>query len=273
MSLYIYMSFNMQFRASGPRKDFTMNTHINDNDYDDRTEAAARGDVSLERRLRRATRRLDHALRAGFADLDADPRDLFVLDAIADPDRADGRAAHVLRKTGLLHRFADRELIASGDDGWTLTDTGAAERERLRAVLDDRHERLLAAVGPERIDALTEALDDIAEAFPPSEGDGRRHRPHGRGRGGRGHHGRPHRPHDPAAGLRRHADGARPFRGTCGAGEDQERGGFGREGRFDADRRPECDGERRGRGRARAIARRAFERGFERGFAARSGRA
>ncbi|KAA9144904.1 hypothetical protein F6B41_29095 [Microbacterium lushaniae] len=214
-------------------------------------------------------RAVDHLLDGAFADALADDdlsrRDWMLLNAVDGRRTAPWLAQRLARRGGRVRRLADRGWIEETDDGWALTDSGRAARERLDAVVDGIRERVSAAVPPEDFATTMASLEAIARELgwdetrpvPPADrGFGRRG-----GFGPGGHLGRGFGPGGwPGHGF---GPGERSGRGFGPGGHFGRGHGFGphrHDGRMDhpcAEHRFTGDHD----------ADTAFERGFTAGFA------
>lgn len=181
-----------------------------------------------------------------------------------------------------LDRLIALGWVAKEGEAWSLTDEGAAAKDRLGRIVQGLRARVTEAVPAEDLETTLRSLERIALAFGWSEdaplprGGGRGHgRGRGRGRGrGFGHRrgfGRGDAFESPGAFERRRAfeqGGAFERRGGFDAGHD-----------FDESRPEFCDRHpghgrdgspaRRGGGHARFArkAQEAYARGFDAGFA------
>ncbi|RLK46561.1 hypothetical protein [Microbacterium telephonicum] len=211
-------------------------------------------------------RTVDALIAAEFARAldsdDLDRRDWMLLSAVSGElpgplasVGADRIAALLARKGKRLRRLEERGWVSPAGDGtWTLTDDGAAVKERLGTIVDGVRTRVAGAVSPEDFTTTVTSLaaiarelgwDENAPAFPR----GGRFRRHGFGPG---HGFGPH----PGAGHRfgpGHGFGPRPGR------DEADPDAMGAEGRGCRDHRGH-DHHRRG-------AEHAYERGFDAGFA------
>ncbi|WP_438352109.1 MarR family winged helix-turn-helix transcriptional regulator [Microbacterium sp. CJ88] len=132
--------------------------------------------------LRLVDARLTEALDAEFADEGIDRRTWMALNLLAG-DADDQRLAKLARKRGgaLLQHLQEQGWAAPDGDGWTLTDSGRAQRDAMKERIEAVRARVLEAVTPDEYDTLVASLDKIARRFG---WDGSERMPRGRGFGG-----------------------------------------------------------------------------------------
>ena len=187
--------------------------------------------------LKAADRALAAEFARAFASEGATRRDWRLLNAV------DGTVAPARPLPGhKLHRLIERGWISPEDDGFVLTPSGRAAKDRLGVLVDDIRSRVSEAVSDEALATTLDTLEKISAAFGEDEDSGFRERGHrGHRHGHRGHNG--HRGH-------------RGHRGRIHGHHGQD----------------DHDGHRghRGRGSAAAklarFAQRSYERGFDAGF-------
>lgn len=152
---------------------------------------------------------VDRLMRAEFATVFHDEgitrRDWRMLNRI---DGTHGDRPHHGRRGFALRRLFDLGWVDRTRDGWTLTETGALAKRRLRTSVDEIRARVAGVLTADEYAAMTASLEKIAREFGWEEGKPlprRKDRERGRGRG-HGHehpHGHGHHGFDP-----RHADDA-----------------------------------------------------------------
>ncbi|MFS0865870.1 MarR family winged helix-turn-helix transcriptional regulator [Microbacterium sp. 179-B 1A2 NHS] len=233
--------------------------------------------LPLAFRLRLVDRLIARELDAAFAAEGVGRREWRALSIVAGaspvPAGPRGRGGRGFRA------LAERGWIERGDDGGvTLTDDGAAAKERLDALAEGVHDRATGAIPADDFDTLLRSLDAIARELGWDESQPMPARP-GRGggrRGGRGHHdghrhGHGFGGHGHGHGFGGHGHGHGFGGHGHGHGHGHGFGGQGHDGRGFGPRFGEHHGThgrpgRRGGVEAHPAVAEAFERGFVRGY-------